>query len=626
MLDLASSGASEPPLPEASPTAQYLSLAHASASALLRLVNDLLDLSRMEAGMLQLAPIEFRLDDSICDLLRSFAGTAHKKGLELACHLGPDVPVRVVADRGRLEQVLGNLVGNAVKFTRRGEVVIQVRRVKAEDGADDEDLAAASLLDPGHCLLHFTVSDTGPGVPVEQQEAIFRPFVQGGGTDRGGGSGLGLSIAAELARLMGGRLCLDSTVGQGSCFHFLTRVQPLEAPLVSRFAEGWRMLVADDCEPSRLFVTELCRGWGATVTAACNGPEVLAATSAATFDVVLLDSAMPVLDSASIVRRLLQQSNCPRILFLEQVGGPAERGEDEGVAGVVRKPIKARELLAALQGARDRAPLDAVAIDRAVPAARWRVLLVEDDPVIRFVAQRYLEEVGHSVRTVESGQAAVEAAAAESFDVALMDLNMPAMTGLEATAAIRAYEQGTGKRLPILALTALAMPADRERCLAAGCDGYISKPVRGPELLAAMAGILGASRSRGPEYPAAEARNGVSVEPTEVVVLDREVLMSRALGQADFVRTIAGVFRDQAPGYLADLATALRLRDTRKLADVAHKVKGSADLLGGRATRAAAIALEQLGRTGDLAGAEPAAERLRVEIERLRDALSAVAS
>jgi len=473
---------------------EYLEMVHASADALLTVINDILDYSKVEAGKLDIAAAPFALRDCVGDALRTQAVRAHEKGLELAWFVDPDVPDRLIGDAGRLRQVLLNLIGNAIKFTARGEVVVEVRR-----GDVPGDTAGVRL--------HVGVRDTGIGIRTEVQARIFEAFEQADGsvTRTYGGTGLGLAISKQLVELMGGKMWVQSALGVGSVFHFTlacaeqapgeTAVAPAELAALA----GRRVLVVDDNATNRRILEGLLRRWKLRTTTAENGVVALhvvaeARAAGSPFDLVLLDGVMPGLDGYAVAERLAG-TDAPALVLLTsstQVGDAA-RGRALGVRAHLMKPVKQDELLRAILGALAPAWAPAAAprpaAPRAVPSG-LRVLVAEDNPVNQRLVTRLLERRGHETVLVDNGRAALAALAAAPFDLVLMDVQMPVLDGFAATRELRTQEHASGAHVPVIAMTAHAMSGDRERCLAAGMDAYVAKPVDPERLYAAMHEVL----------------------------------------------------------------------------------------------------------------------------------------
>jgi len=464
--------------------AEYLKTAAGSAEALLAIINDILDFSKIEAGKFSLEQTPFNLReciDAAVDLLSPKAG---EKGLEMLCHIPPSVPADLVGDPTRLRQVVINLLGNALKFTTHGEVGIHVQVLEdTKDGV----------------MLEFAVSDTGVGIPAEKQAEIFKPFTQADTsvTRRFGGTGLGLAISAHLVGLMGGRMTVASTPGEGSRFIFTARLQHVTdlqiQPEAAVPMAGRTLLVVDDNTVNRRVAAELLAAWGAVAVTAADAAAGFAELGLRHFDLMLVDAIMPGTDGIAFIQQARARlgSGAPRaVLMLSPADHPGEidHARHAGIHLHMRKPILRTRLLDALlhalrvQGSLPAPP----AADIVAPAPagrRLRILLAEDDPVNQRVATALLTHRGHEVTHARNGHAAVESYMFGSFDLILMDVNMPEMDGLKATRSIRAAEKHTGAHVPIIAVTANAIKGDDRKCLAAGMDGYISKPIRAADLI-----------------------------------------------------------------------------------------------------------------------------------------------
>ena len=462
---------------------EYLVMARESADTLLNVINDILDFSKIEARKLELSPVEFSLREAVVSALRPFSVRASEKGVELISQVPPTVPDALIGDALRLRQIIANLVSNAVKFTDRGEIVV---RVAAEDS------------DPDEVLLHVAVADTGLGIPRAKQQLVFEAFSQAdtSTTRRHGGTGLGLAISGQLVALMGGHLWLDSEVGRGSTFHFTVRLRRNPAPSADRAAmcpsvlRGIRVLVVDDNATNRRILEELLGYWSMVPTTVADGPAALAElrralAGGAAYDLVLLDCMMPDMDGfdvAARARRIPELFRTPLVMLTSsgQLGDIA-RCETVGIDAYLTKPINPSELQETILRALGNRALpaspaaDAVA-DGAATIRQLRILLAEDNLVNQRLAVRVLERMGHAVDVVEDGHGALRAIADRRFDLVFMDVQMPGMDGFEATQTIRARETDRGGRVPIVAMTAHAMKGDRERCLAAGMDDYLTKP------------------------------------------------------------------------------------------------------------------------------------------------------
>ena len=476
----------------------YLRIVKSSADALLAVINDILDVSRMEAGKLELDPIDYNLRDAVGDAARTVALRAHQKGLELLVDVDANVPATVRGDPGRLRQVLVNLLGNAIKFTERGEVVLRVAREEPHSGSGDD------------VMLHASVSDTGIGIPIERQKSIFEAFTQADGsvTRKYGGTGLGLTISSRIVDLMGGRIWLESEPGRGSTFHFTARVAavqaaPMSAGMLNVSALHDRpVLIVDDNATNRRILRDLLLAWRMVPTAAESVAEAIAALRSAKesghpFDLVLADVQMPAADGFTLAEAIKSDPaiSGPRTVMLTSAGQPgdAARCRELGVAAYLPKPINRSELRDALVQALNMPAAATAAVPlvtrHSLREARpsGRILLVEDNAVNQLVARRLLEKSGHTVEVANNGREALtilEAASFEGFACVLMDVQMPEMDGFECTAIIRERERKTpGVHLPIIAMTAHTMKGDAERCLAAGMDAYVSKPIHADALI-----------------------------------------------------------------------------------------------------------------------------------------------
>ncbi len=469
-----------------------------SADSLLSVINDILDFSKIEAGKLDLELRDFNLRDSLEATLKTLALRVDEKGLELLCEISPSVPDVVCGDSNRLRQIIVNLVGNAIKFTEQGEVGLNVK-VEAEY-ADN-------------LTLHFTVSDSGIGIPPEKQHLIFQPFAQADNstTRKYGGTGLGLTITRRLVELMGGTIWVESEVGHGTSFHFTACLKRSENPIeVETIAppgalRGVKVLVVDDNRTNRRILEGMLKRWEMKSTSVESGEEALARLSVAQkegtpYGLVLTDMHMPKMDGFDLIAQIRQRPelSMATIMMLSSAShrGDGARCQELGVAAYLLKPIRQSELqeaIARVLGARkqnDAIPLvtrDALQ-DARDPATFLTVLVAEDNRVNQRLTTRLLEKRGHRVVMTSNGREALEALAKGSYDLVLMDMQMPEMDGLEATSALREIEKrkGDGAHQPVIALTAHAMKGDRERCEAAGMDGYLAKPIRTPELDAVL--------------------------------------------------------------------------------------------------------------------------------------------
>jgi signal transduction histidine kinase/CheY-like chemotaxis protein len=476
----------------------YLSLVRESGESLICVINDILDFSKIEADKLDLEHEPFDLVESLGDVLRSMVFRAHSKGLELALWVSPSVHSSVIGDRSRLRQVVVNLVGNAIKFTEKGEVVVSVHTESRT--ADD-------------VVIQISVRDTGIGIPVDNFEKIFEDFkqVDQSTTRRFGGTGLGLAISRKLVQLMGGRIWVESTLGEGSTFHFTTRLRrgpevPLNVAHLSTQIADKRVLVVDDNATSRQILSELFGQWGMQCVSVASKTEAMEQLTAAfgknePYHLVVSDVNMPVKDGFDLVQAMRDDSRIAstKVILLTSGETPRdmERCETLGVVSRLMKPIKQSEVFEAVVRALGHLPEkpDSSSTQPAIaPVARpLRILLAEDSLVNQKLAIGLLEKAGHQVVVANDGQQAVQHFSSERFDLILMDVQMPTMDGMEATAEIRKRESRTGTRIPIVAMTAHAMKGDRERFLDSGMDAYLAKPIRAADLHATIAKLTSPS-------------------------------------------------------------------------------------------------------------------------------------
>jgi two-component system sensor histidine kinase/response regulator len=596
----------------------YLNLAKLSADSLLSLINDVLDYSKIEAGKLEIDAIDFNLGDSLGDTMKTLSPRAHQKGLELAFEIEPVVPDALVGDPGRLRQIIINLVGNAIKFTEQGEVVVYVRTESRT---------------PDHIELHFTVVDTGIGVPLDKQASIFKAFNQADGsmTRKYGGTGLGLTISSRLVGLMGGRIWVESESGKGSRFHFTARFALQKVPartIVPRDPEtlrDMRVLVVDDNATNRHILIKMLQNWRMQPTAAESGAKAIVTLGEAkglgrVFPLILLDAQMPEMDGFAVAECIKRNPDwrSATVMMLSSAGqrGDAMRCRELGVAAYLTKPVRQSELLDAILtalGTRTRgdAP-DSLVTRHSLRENRGhlRILLVEDNAVNQLVALRLLEKSGHVVTVAANGRKALEALENETYDVVLMDVQMPEMDGWEATRAIREKEKTTGGHIPIVAMTAHAMKGDEERCLAAGMDRYLTKPIRTLELLAILEEIMNRNRS-------ADHAVDLPSEKTHGDAVDLASFLERLDGDRALFDELTHVFEDDCPRILEGMRQAIALHDPKSLERLAHTLKGSSANLGASAVSQAAGEIERLAQSE---GVDSTGDQFRVlqeEVDRV---------
>jgi PAS domain S-box-containing protein len=599
----------------------FVSTIYDSGIALLGVINDILDFSKIEAGKMELESIDFDLMAVVEGIGDVLGQRATEKGLELTCYVDPNVPTRLRGDPGRVRQMLLNLAGNAVKFTNRGEVVIEASLVK--EMAD-------------RATIRFEVRDTGIGVPEDQQAVIFDRFTQADGstTRKYGGTGLGLAIVKRFAEMMGGDVGVESHEGKGSTFYFtadfpLQKNPSFEMPKPGVInVKGLPVLVVDDNPTSRRLLAEMAMGWDMRATVVDSGHAALEAMQQArqdgnNFELAIIDARMPEMDGFALVRRIRESEDLysPTVIMLTSAGriGDGALCRDLGVSGYLMKPVKKSDLWDAIMIALGNPVSDGRSQELITQHSlrenrrSLRILIAEDSQVNLKLIVRLLEKRGHTAVTVGNGREVLRALERQVFDLVLMDVQMPEMDGFEATAVIRERERSTGSHVPIVAITAHAMKGDRERCLDAGMDAYISKPVRADELFDLIEGMI-------PRI----AKHGLGMPPeTEgAEVINWNDAIKHFEGDVDLLREIAEMFVEESPALVNQIKEALSKGDANQLERVAHTIKGSVGNFAARPALEAAKRVEQIGRDGNMTDAEDACKALEEEIERLTPALA----
>jgi signal transduction histidine kinase/DNA-binding response OmpR family regulator len=576
---------------------EYLEMAKTSSDALLTVINDILDFSKIEAGKLDLEEVEFDLHDLLAETVKVLSFRAHQKGLELVCNLDSEVPRYVVGDPGRLRQVLINLIGNAIKFTGEGEIVVEVRSVRSQSTAAE---------------LSFSITDTGIGIAPEKQAVIFEAFAQAdnSSTREFGGTGLGLAISSRLVGLMGGRISVESASGKGSTFRFTAKihVSEVEAPAPAVLPQidvlHAPVLVVDDNATNRRILEEMVNGWGMDCHSACGGSEALQVMTAAQiagtpYRIVLLDYQMPGLDGFSVAEIIRSDPSLAGTVIMMLTSadrnGDMMRCRRVGIVNYLVKPIRRSELLTVLLHALARCePADSTQAASEKMAARQaasplRVLVVEDNLVNQTFLCRTLQKLGHASATASNGREAIERFRTGGYDVIFMDVQMPEMDGFGATRAIRELEKQTGTHIPIFALTAHAMKGDRERCLAAGMDGYISKP-------ATLADIEHAVNS----VPPSDTAQGDGEESQHKSGLwDRAAALDRVGGDESLLNDLIAIFLQEYPALAQRLTEGLSRGDLASLREPAHTLKGSLGYLGMEGPASLALEIERASQAQD---------------------------
>jgi len=577
----------------------YLSMVRESGESLLTVINDILDFSKIEAGKLDLDNTLFDLHESLGDTMKSLALRAHYKSLELAFRVEPDVPRALFGDVGRLRQIVVNLVGNAIKFTETGEVVVDVRCI-------------VQTTDTAKC--HFTVRDTGIGIPEDKLASIFDEFeqVDSSTTRRFGGTGLGLAISSRLVALMGGKIWVESTVDRGSEFHFnvefaLGDEDKLERPIRNAVVVGGTpVLVVDDNATNRRILEEMLRNWGMQPTLVDNATSALeslktAAAGGSPFRLLLSDVNMPEIDGFMLSEWIRDDPSVAdiAIVMLTSSGRPgdAEHRDKLGVIASLLKPAKQSEIFDAIVralgvSACEDDPTQQAVHEKADKLGALRILLAEDNVVNQKLAEGVLSRQGHDVAIANNGREAIEALRVAEFDVVLMDVQMPEMDGFEATKAIRIAEQMTGRHQPIIAMTAHAMAGDRDLCLAAGTDEYVSKPIRVNELMDKLAIVLG-NRKPSPLETTA------SSPATDSLKIDWDLVLAGMLGDEALLCDCIEACLMETPRFMEAIQVAITKSDGDALQRAAHSLKGSIAFLHENAATHCAQQLESSVGDGD---------------------------
>ena len=599
---------------------EYAEGVRAAGDALLAIINDILDFSKIEAGRVELEEIDFDVVQLVEEVAGLLAQLARNKGLEVLSYCYPDLPVHLRGDPGRLRQILLNLVSNAVKFTHEGEVVLRAKLVERAGGT---------------VVARFEVRDTGIGVASEHQARLFEPFSQADAstTRRYGGTGLGLAVCKQLAELMGGEIGVDSSPGMGSTFWFTARLRegapvPVPADVSPQLLEGRHVLVVDDNATNRLILERQMAAWGMHADQAEDAEQALALVDRAgadqqPYELVVLDMHMPVTDGLHLAQAISSRTGSTPPMVLLTSGGEVgpEEARAAGVMALLTKPVRQSQLhdtlLQAVAGTAEEEEATTAAAAAAADGvgerpARSRVLVVEDNEINQRVAAGILTKLGYPFDVVPDGRDAVAAVATKKYGAVLMDCQMPGMDGYEATAEIRRAE-GNGEGVPIIAMTAAAMEGDREKALAAGMNDYVTKPVDGAALDAALARWV------------VPLDGAASTENDDENVVDRKRLGSLAQldvdGKEGLLASLVDMFAAEAPKRLEAMRTQLAGGDANGLMETAHTLKGTAATLGATTVADVSRELEMLARSGALAGGAVLVDRLEREVARAETVL-----
>jgi PAS domain S-box-containing protein len=602
----------------------------ASGEALLTIINDILDFSKIEAGKLQISTVDLDLRQTIEGAVELLAGQAHHKGLELASLIDGEVPALLRGDPDRLRQILLNLVGNALKFTERGEVIVSV--TKESETAE-------------HVTVRIAVSDTGIGISEEALRRLFQPFTQADGstTRKYGGTGLGLAICRSLVEMMGGEIGVESQAGRGSTFWFTARLekqQVCEITSSPAALKRCRILVVDDNETNRRILQHQLSSWGVRQESAACGLAALRLLRREDaigdpFDLVILDMQMPEMDGLMLARQIKSDPAIARtrLVMMTSLGqGEAPEGRSVGIADCLTKPVKQSQLYACLarvmsapsaESASSTAKLQPPAAEiplfqAATVRPEARILVAEDNPVNRQLALLQLEELGYQAEAVTNGRDAVEALTSAAYDLVLMDCQMPEMDGFEATVEVRRRE-GLSRHTTIIAMTANALEGDREKCLAAGMDDYLSKPVKPGELKQVIERWLAETQPQ-----AASSDDSASVQPLATTINLEALLSLRAIqakGRPDIVTNLINLFLEDTPRRILALREAAAAGDAHALFQTAHALKSSSASLGASNFSSFCKEVELMGRDGRVAGAADQVSLIEAEFERIKAAL-----
>jgi two-component system sensor histidine kinase/response regulator len=606
----------------------YLTTVKNSADSLLLLINDVLDFSKIEAGKFELDPIDFNLRDSLDEAIKSLAFRALQKNLELICHLNGDAPDALYGDPGRLRQILINLVGNAIKFTEKGEIVV---RVEVESQCEED------------VVLHFRVVDTGMGVPAKKQKVIFEAFSQADNstTRKFGGTGLGLTISQRLVSLMKGKIWVESELGKGSTFHFTAQfkvqknpAKPFSVPFDQ--LSGLSVLVLDDNDTNRTLLGEMLMNWQMRPTLVKSGPQALEVlreirSQGESFRFILINSLMSEMDGFIFAEKVLpsflpspdslEQSSIIMLTYVGQRGDGA-KCRSLGISAYLIKPLRQSELLDAMLmilGTKSREEAAHLLITRHTireNRRRLKILLVEDNQVNQKVAVNLLAKRGHEVAVANNGKEALAQLKQNKYELVLMDVQMPEMDGFEATEIIRQNEKRAGLHQPIIAMTAHAMKGDRERCFQAGMDGYVTKPIQARELFNTIDQIMGAHQEKPKET--------TMVDTKSEHFFNKNAALDRVDGDWDLLKELIALFLEDYPELLRQIRDAVQAGDAQALQHSAHTLKGSVGNFCAKSAFDAAYKLEVIGRKQDLSEAGSALETLEKELELLGPVLAEV--
>ncbi|MDA1015792.1 MAG: response regulator [Planctomycetota bacterium] len=602
---------------------RYIETVKSSGDALLSIINDILDFSKIEAHKLDLEHINFKLRENLSDTMEVLSFRAHAKGLELACHVDNDVPEYLIGDPGRMRQILVNLIGNAIKFTDKGEVVVRV---------------TAKPLNNDEALLKLDVVDTGIGIPPEKQTRMFEAFEQADAstTREYGGTGLGLAISRELVNLMHGEIGIESEVGKGTTFSFTARMGVQQNPDTTlrdaSILANMPVLLVDDNETNCLVLKEITSAWNMRPTVVNSVDEAMQAMERAEHSgqpvkMVLTDMYMPHKDGLELIEWIRNREEHANANVIILSSGPTPehraRAKELNVAAYLTKPVRQSSLLDAITEIvqPERFSTSTASPDAASEASNiepLNILLAEDNPVNQMTATTMIGKLGHTVTVANNGREAVEQVAADRFDIVFMDVQMPEMDGITATGKIREAEESTGDHVPIVAMTAHAMKGDRDRCIAAGMDDYISKPIRRKGVQEVIERVFEQFLK---QAPTAEATQPIKETTEDSMILDQEGLLEECDGDGELLGKMLEIFDRDVAGRLAKLRTAIPAGDCETVTTEGHALKGGVGNFFAIEAFETAGKLETLGRSGDTADMAATFATLEVQLTPLRQKL-----
>lgn len=644
MLDLALQDDLQEPLLD------YLTTAKDSADSLLLLVNDILDFSRLEAGRFELEPVPFNLRDLLDEAIKTLSVSAYEKGLELACRVGRGVPRYVVGDPIRLRQVITNLAGNAIKFTEVGEVVVEVQRPDRDNKASEEPLEPGDEVE-----LKFCVADTGIGISAEDQQRIFAPFTQADAstTRQYSGSGLGLAICHELTELMGGTMWLDSVPGTGSKFYFSANLE-VAKPTVSELEleqanvdqlRDLPVLVVDDNQTNLQIIQEMLKNWSMKPTAVDSAEQALqlldTTSNDARFPLVIVDALMPETDGFMLLEKARERGSLTSaaILMLSSADRQVfnERCNNLKVSAYLEKPISQSDLLDTIMTALQGPFFKRGAVKKIdTTTSTLNILVAEDVPANQKVILSILKRRGHNVTIANNGREALDILRAKTFDLVLMDVQMPTMDGLQATRTIRKKEQDSGKHTPIIAMTAHAMRGDRQKCIDAGMDNYIAKPINSQKLLRLVEMYADDMDAAIEEFPpntswsipdpaSRRTQKHPEIQPHITEHLDSVINMDSAIerigGDTGLLADMVSYFFEDAPGLLSQIRQHLDSNQLEEASRAAHSLKGLCSNFDAKKPAELARKVERMASEGNIANIDQVVDDLEIQFGMLVDCL-----